>query len=376
MAVADEERAPFKAHLGPAAVARIAAAFTRAHAAFDAAGFTRAAVDGLDALELTPRVAHVGEALVRHLPPDFAEVAAILQRVARAWTPAAPGETGAGFAAWPLFHVVPAMGLHDFDRGMETLRVLTPIFSAEGAIRPFIDRYPEAAFERLHAWIDDPDPHVRRLVSEGTRPRLPWFPRVAYLTRTPRAGLGLLDRLVDDPSLYVRRSVANHLNDISRADPDLVIEAARRWLSAPTAERRWIVRHALRSLIKAGHPEVFALLGHDPHVAFTAGAVHVAPPTVPFGGRVSFGLSLTAGEAPARWVVDYAVTFAGARGQPRRKVFKGSACTLAAGETRAFTFVHDFRPITTRRYYPGPHAFEVLVNGQVAGGGAFELLAP
>jgi 3-methyladenine DNA glycosylase AlkC len=374
--MAEEERAPFKAHLGPAAVARIAAAFSQAHGAFDAAGFTRAALDGLDALELTPRVAHVGEALVRHLPADFTEVAAILGRVARAWTQPAPGDTGGGFAAWPLFHVVPAMGLHDFDRGMETLRVLTPIFSAEGAIRPFIDRYPEAAFERLHTWVSDPDPHVRRLVSEGTRPRLPWFPRVGYLTRTPRAGLGLLDRLVDDASLYVRRSVANHLNDISRADPELAVEAARRWLAAPSPERRWIVRHALRSLVKAGHPEVFALLGHDAEVAFSAGPAHVMPAAVPFGERVTFGATLTAGDAPARWVVDYAVTFAGARGQPRRKVFKGSACTLAAGESRAFVFAHDFRPITTRRYYPGPHGFEVLVNGQVAAGGTFELLPP
>jgi 3-methyladenine DNA glycosylase AlkC len=372
----EETRSPFKAHLGPAAVARIAAAFTRAHPDFDAAGFTQAAVTGLDALELTPRVAHVGDALVRHLPADFAEVAVILAQVAEAWAPPPAGDTGAGFAAWPLFHVVPAMGLHDFDRGMETLRKLTPIFSSEGAIRPFIDRYPEAAFERLHVWADDPDPHVRRLVSEGTRPRLPWFSRVPYLTRTPEAGLGLISRLVDDPSLYVRRSVANHLNDISKDHPGLAISTARRWLGAPTAERRWVVRHALRSLVKAGHPEVFGLLGHDTSVDFTSGAAHVEPAAVPFGGRVTFGASLTAGGAAARWVVDFAVTFAGARGQPRRKVFKGAICTLAAGETRAFSFVHDFRPITTRRYYPGPHAFELLVNGQVAAGGTFELLAP
>jgi 3-methyladenine DNA glycosylase AlkC len=333
-------------------------------------------VAGLDALELTPRVAHVGDALLRHLPADFSEIAAILARGAGAWAPPATGDTGAAFAAWPLFHVVPAAGLHDFDRGMETLRTLTPLFSAEGAIRPFIDRYPVAAFERLHAWVGDPDPHVRRLVSEGTRPRLPWFPRVAHLTRTPEAGLGLLERLVDDPSLYVRRSVANHLNDISKDHPDLAIAAARRWLAAPTPERRWIVRHALRSLVKAGHPEVFGLLGHDASVAFTAGPAQVEPRVVPFGGRVTFGVSLTAGDTDARWVVDYAVTFAGARGQPRRKVFKGAVCALAAGETRAFAFTQDFRPITTRRYYPGPHAFEVLVNGQVAAGGAFELLAP
>jgi 3-methyladenine DNA glycosylase AlkC len=225
-------------------------------------------------------------------------------------------------------------------------------------------------------WIDDPDEHVRRLVSEGTRPRLPWATRVPCLSADPGPGLALLDRLVDDPSLYVRRSVANHLNDVSRDHPDLAVRTAARWLVRPTSERRWIVRHGLRSLVKAGDAAAFALLGHDGAPAVSRATLRMEPTVVPFGGRAEVVATLTADPDASdggTWVVDFAVGYMGARGPGRRKVFKGSTATIRPGEVREFRFVVDFRPITTRRYYPGPHDVAVQVNGVVSGQTGFEL---
>lgn len=367
-------RLPFKERLDARAIARLGEAVGQAWPAFDVAAFARDATHGLAALELTPRVAHVGEALRRHLPAAFPEVAAILSGVAERWRSDPTAERD-GFTAWPLFHVVPAAGLDHFALGMETLRRLTPLFSAEMAIRPFIDRDPAAAFALLHDWARDPDEHVRRLVSEGTRPRLPWATRVAALSADPEPGLGLLDALVDDPSPYVRRSVANHLNDVAHDRPARAVDQAARWLSRPTPERLWIVRHALRTRIKAGDPAALALLGHDTDVSVVAGPLALAPAEVPFSGRVAFEAALTNTGAAASWIVDFAVHFAGARG-PRRKVFKGARWRMAAGETRTAAFGFDFRPITTRRYWPGDHGVELLVNGRAIACGAFVLLPP
>lgn len=375
MSESPAERKLFKDYLDARAVHRLADTVERAWPAFDRAGFERAANEGLTALELSGRVAHVGRALRAHLPGPFPEVAEILSEVAALWPRARPGETGDGFAIWPVFNVVPEAGLDDFDRGMALLKRLTPLFSAEMAIRPFLDRYGARAFALLETWTADPDEHVRRLVSEGTRPRLPWATRVSALLKDPRPGLRLLDRLVDDPALYVRRSVANHLNDVSKDHPDLAVATARRWLEAPTAHRQWVVKHALRSLIKAGHGEVFDLLGHGSAPSFEGGALSAEPARVPWGGQVSLRGEVRA-LAAERWVLDWAVTFVGARGQGRRKVFKGTQVQVSAGQVQPFRAQYDFRPITTRRYYPGEHGVELLVNGQVAARASFTLLPP
>ena len=379
----EQPRRLFKDYLDAAAVARLAAVVTQAWPGFERATFERAATTGLETLELSGRVAHVAGALQANLPRDFGEIAAILDRVAVLWPKPDAGNLaggGDGFGIWPVFLVVPATGLHDFDRGMELLRRLTPLFSAEGVIRPFIHRYGAQAFERLERWLDDPDEHVRRLVSEGTRPRLPWASRVPFLSAEPRAGLRLLDRLVDDPSLYVRRSVANHLNDVSRDHPALAIEAARRWLAATTPNRRWVVRHALRSLIKAGHAEVFELLGHTPAPGFSEASLTLSPTVVPWGGTLTLSGQVLVVEA-GHWVMDWAICFAGAPGtgsgsgqrQVRRKVFKGRQVRVEAAQVQPVHARYDFRPITTRRYYPGEHAAELLINGQLAARAVFSL---
>ena len=136
--------------------------------------------------------------------------------------------------------------------GLEACYALTQRFTAEYAIRPLLLRDQTAVIATFDGWVSDPNPHVRRLVSEGSRPRLPWAERLPALDADPTPMLPLLDRLVDDPDLYVRRSVANHIGDIAKRHPALAFERCERWLAAPTKERNWVIRHAVRHPAKQG----------------------------------------------------------------------------------------------------------------------------
>lgn len=379
----------FKARLGPAAVARLGAAFQAAVPDFRRADFEAMAQEGLDALELLGRVEHVARALRAHLAPDFPGVALALDAVRAAWPASKPGETPADLAVWALFPVVPLAALGpgstqpDFPAGLELLRRLTPLFSAEAVVRPFFERDPAAAFARFGEWLTDPDPHVRRLVSEGTRPRLPWAPRVRRFVTEPWPGLSLCERLICDaaePSEYVRRSVANHLNDVSRDHAELALACARRWLARGGVEMERLVRHGLRTLVKAGHPEALALLGHGDRLALAEATLDVAPGAVPWGGAATVTARVVAGAGQTdRWVVDYAVLYQGAPGRGeagprRRKVFKGRTASVEPWGALELSVRLDFRAITTRRYYPGPHAVELVVNGRTVAVAHLELL--
>ena len=242
-------------HSFDAAVVRsLGADIARVSPRFDERGFVRASLRGLGALELLARGRHVADAMRTFLPPDPVEALAILER---ALGPVQLGTVGLGMAPFrylPHASFVARFGLEHFEPAMRFQHALTQRFTAEASIRPFLERYPEPTLARLRAWASDPSTHVRRLVSEGTRPRLPWAPRVRALVVDPRPVLELLELLRDDPERYVQRSVANNLNDIAKDHPALVVETCRRWLRGAGEGRRYIASHALRSLVKAGDP--------------------------------------------------------------------------------------------------------------------------
>lgn len=258
---------------------------------------------------------------------------------------------------------------------MKALHAITQRFTAEFAIRPFIIQHPELAFATLSAWLDDPSAHVRRLVSEGSRPRLPWGQRLQALVQDPSPTLPLLQRLQDDPSAYVRRSVANHLNDIAKDHPGLLVN----WLSthlpdAPEA-RRGLLRHASRSLIKLGHADTLAAWGLGQ--AFEGDiTVKLGKRRVAVGEALTIQVSLQArGKAPQALELDYRVHHLKANGETSPKTFKGKRITLQAGEQLVWQKVHTLKPVSTRRYYPGPHALDVQINGVVHGLTPFTLIA-
>ena len=369
-----EQQQLMKDGLGEDAVERIAASFTRVMPGFPEEVFKQRAMDGIDDLELKDRVRHLVAVMHDFLPGDFSETAGILYELKNNWVAGDPDDKLRGFAAWPVIDYVGEHGTGHPDEALPVLRELTSFFSAEFAIRPFIIEHPDTAFAYLHEWTADPDEHVRRLVSEGSRPRLPWGQRLPAIVADPSPTLALLEKLRNDPSEYVRRSVANHLNDISKDHPDTVIETCLRWQAGAGPERNWIIRHATRSLVKAGHPGVFGLLGFTDKPDIALDSLDVFPRSISLGEALTFQARLRsrAGESQ-RLVVDYAVHHVKANGKTTPKVFKFRTLELDAGETVVLEKKHAIRPISTRRYYPGEHAVEILVNGKSLGSTPFEL---
>lgn len=368
----------FKDNLNETLAANFGREIQRVYADFDAAGFTAQIAPQLPSLELKERVAVFSTALHDFLPAEYGTAVAILLQVLHPETPPEEGlfNNGLGWALWSVAHFVEVYGLDDFDISLAAMHDITSRFSCEFAIRPFLVRYPQPTLAVLDGWTADPSPHVRRLVSEGTRPRLPWGMRLNQFITDPTPTLVLLEKLKDDPSEYVRRSVANHLNDITKDNPDLALATLRRWNEGtPSPETIWITRHALRSLVKAGHPEALALMGFGAaQVALTSFAID--PPTIQMGESVAFRFTLHNDTAVAQnLVIDYMVHFVKANGRTSPKVFKLKTAVLLAHSTLTVQKNHTIKPITTRRYYPGVHRLEIQVNGQVLGGGEFELCA-
>lgn len=243
---------PLKTLLDRTLIGLLAESLQAVHPAFDAAAFGREAANGLEALELMPRARHIAAALARHLPADPAQAAA---RLVASLGPELRATAGSGlkpFFYLPHSAVIEHHLLSDWEAGVQACHALTRRFTAEFAIRPYIEADPARALQHLGLWAADPDPHVRRLVSEGSRPRLPWAGRLRCFQRDPAPMIPLLDRLVDDPELYVRRSVANHVGDIAKDHPRIAFAICRRWLGEPTAQRRQVVRHAVRLPARQG----------------------------------------------------------------------------------------------------------------------------
>ncbi|RJG42657.1 DNA alkylation repair protein [Motilimonas pumila] len=369
-----------KEHLSETAVNRISQCFERLEGAFlqqcghpfDAVSFKQQALSGLEALSLKQRVKHLIAAIHHCLPADFLQAAAILQQAPAAFPVADAEDKMAGFAAWPLIDYVADYGLAHPQVALDTLATLTRMFSAEFAVRPFIEKYPQQTLAQMLQWTQHKDEHVRRLASEGCRPRLPWGLRLQQFVQDPEPIIPILTQLNADPSLYVRRSVANNLNDISKDHPQRVIELCQQWQLLQQDQTDWLIRHACRSLVKQGMPAAFSLLGYSeqPQIELSAWQAdnHVA-----MGQGLAFSFALT-GLAPSqKAVIDYCIHFVKANGQLSPKVFKLKNVHLQQGQQMRVGKQHSFKAISTRKYYPGEHLLTVHCNGQELARWPFQL---
>lgn len=365
---------PLKNQYGPQIPAHIADMIVRVHAAFPKRAFLRDALDGYETLELMPRGRHIARALRTHLPQD---VPAALDILLASLGPPRKQTEGSGLAPFlylPHTVYVADYALEHFEAAMRAQYALTQRFTAEFSIRPFIDRYPEKTLAQLRTWAFDPSPHVRRLVSEGTRPRLPWAPRLRALQRDPRPAIELLELLKDDPELYVRRSVANHLNDIGKDHPGLLAAVARRWLKNAGPERAWVVRHALRSAIKRGDAGALAVSGFGARAEVAVRKAVIAPARPRPGGKVNIAFDLVNTKARAQRVLaDLRVHYMKASGKTGPKVFKLKTIELAPKAALHFEKNLSLADLTTRRHHPGRHRVEVLLNGRAVALGEFLL---
>ena len=352
----------------------------RAWPAFDAPRFEALALDGLEALEFKARAMHLCAALEATLPEDFDRAADIIEA---ALAPPGEGEdlstlrngpAGlAGWVVWPLGEYVVRRGQGSPQRALQALHALTQRHTAEWAIRPFIENHPELALATLTTWTTDPSAHVRRLASEGSRPRLPWGLQLKGLIRDPSPTLPLLRALQDDPSEYVRRSVANHLNDIAKDHPQLIVQWLREYLPGATPQRRALLKHASRTLIKQGHAQVLQAWGLGKPLRGEA-RLSLSPKRLAVGESLTLTVQLRSTSARAQTLlIDYAVHHVKASGERTPKVFKGWSLQLGAHEQLTLHKRHSMRAVTTRRYYPGRHELDLRINGQVSACAFFEL---
>jgi 3-methyladenine DNA glycosylase AlkC len=358
-------------------IRHLAGLFGTADAGFDAIAFEARVMARLPELELKRRIDWIAECLDAHLPHSLPEAAPVL--LAALPPPLDPALTDDDFGDFifaPLGAYVVLRGLRDHaELSLDLIEELTQRFSMEWAIRPFLNRWPDLVLARMSGWAHHPNYHVRRLVSEGTRPRLPWGMAVELAMTRP---LDLLDVLQGDATRYVTRSVANHLNDITKKDPDLAMDRLCAWRLTGVqtrAEIDWMTRHALRGLIKSGHPRAMKMLGFDPAADIELLAFDV-PGRVAIGGVLRLAATLRAPRGAAA-LVDFVLWRNRADGRQSPRVFKLKQLDLPPGRAVDLRKAHRLKgDATTFRLHPGPHRVELMVNGRVLGAAGFDLVAP
>lgn len=342
----------------------LAAELGKLSPAFNATAFLDHTLTGLSSRELMDRMRRTSTGVAAALSLPYREQLAALRALAP--------RIDRGFIGIFLSDFVAQHGLDDVPASLEALRFFTRFGSAEFAIRPFILRDQPGTLAVMLQWAKSDDEHVRRLASEGSRPRLPWGARLQSLVVDPSPTIPILTALRADDSLYVRKSVANHLNDISKDHPDFALDLVSTWdLTHP--HTAWIVRHALRTLIKRGHPRALKLLGAGAapklDATFTA-----SPKRIRLGDTVTFTATLTSAASRAQsLLIDYVVHYARASGKGSEKVFKWTRLDLASGATVTLTKRQTIRDFSTRRHHAGRHRVELQINGRRLAESSFTL---
>ncbi|GGF90326.1 hypothetical protein GCM10010924_17770 [Rhizobium wenxiniae] len=336
------------------------------HPAFNGERFLQLASEGLDNLSIMQRLRQIAVSFHATLPGPYEKNIEIL------WT-LAP-RINHGFASITLPEYVALYGQDHFDLSMKALAYLTRFGSSEFAVRHFLLKDMPRTLAVMRDWSQDDNEHVRRLSSEGCRPRLPWSFQLKQLIADPAPVAPILENLKSDPSLYVRKSVANHLNDITKDHPEWVLEKLSHW-DQGDIRTAWIMKQALRTLVKKGDTRALHVFGAGHKAEVKVEAFSVTPSSLKLGGAVEITTKLTStGIAPQKLVIDYAVHYVKKPGGTSKKVFKWKELTLAPNAGAELTINRAIRDFTTRIHYPGSHAVELIVNGEVLGEAAFDLI--
>jgi 3-methyladenine DNA glycosylase AlkC len=321
-------------------------------------------------LELKDRVRTISKQLKKHLPLDYSTTIGILLNSIQS----EKNPNGiSGFLAWPFTQFVEDYGMESFEKSLSALKKITSTMSAEFAVRPFLIKHPNECLKLFHRWTEEDNFHIRRLVSEGSRPRLPWGQKIQIFIKDPSLTLPLLRKLRHADELYVRKSVANHLNDISKDHPKLLVKELTLWKKDyPDCKKiDWILRHALRSLAKKGDPSALKLLGFSGST-FRLEYFRIAPSKLVFGNALAFQLKLHAPKSQS-WMIDYCIHHKKSNGSTQAKVFKWKKAQMKKNQTLEIRKSHPFRKISTRKYYEGKHSIEILLNGVSVAKKSFEL---
>lgn len=316
--------------------------------------------DTWEDLALRGRMLRIVDVLGRLLPPDYEDALGILFKLVNHCE-------GFPYLFFPDF--VAAFGLKEeyWDISMSALECFTKHSSSEFAIRPFILKDAERAMGYMLKWSASSNEHVRRLSSEGCRPRLPWSMDLPVFKKDPTMVLNVLENLKADSSLYVRKSVANNLNDIAKDHPDVVLAVASKWIGK-NPETDWILRHGCRTLIRKAVPEVLALFGYadtsESEPLIVNATLNVTPDQLSIGDTCLFNYSLDMNrENPVHIRLEYGIDFVKSRGKTSRKIFLLSDKTVPGNSHLSGSHNHSFANLTTRKHYPGLHNIALLING-------------
>jgi 3-methyladenine DNA glycosylase AlkC len=356
-----ENENAFKNWINPTVVKKMGNVFHSVYPKFDQVRFLKQS-QHLNDLELKARVLMLTEGLAKELTGNFKKDANIIKDVLLL-------KKLNSFELWPISEYISQFGLSHFDESFELMYHLTQQFTAEFAIRPFLKQDPELVLKKLSPWLDDKNVHVRRWISEGTRPILPWGGKIPSFIKTP-ATLELLDSLKYDEELYVRKSVANHLNDISKDHPHLVIKTLKNWFkNAPTDQKEkiiWIQKQALRTLIKKGHKSALELMGVVSDINVKVVQFKLNKNSFKVGDKLEFNFALELLEKKDhKLIIDYGIGFRKANGSISTKIFKLKTINVSTSERIDIKKIHSLKKITTLTFYPGIHELIIQVNGKV-----------
>ncbi|PCJ82025.1 MAG: DNA alkylation repair protein [Bacteroidetes bacterium] len=250
---------PLKNLLGEEAVVQLGKNIRCVYPEFESSAFVKASLEDIEPLGIMDRGRHIAIKMRDYLPKNYSDAIAILLKSLTPPLEKTEDNGLAGLFYMPHNSFVSEFGLDDFETSIKAQYELTKRFTCEYPIRPFIKKYEKRTMETLYSWMYDEDPHVRRLCSEGTRPRLPWSTKIDAFVKDPTPSIQILEHLKNDPDLYVRRSVANHVGDIAKDHLDLALDLCENWLDGASAELKWVIRHAVRNPIKKGNERAVEL---------------------------------------------------------------------------------------------------------------------
>ena len=353
-----------KNRIAQSQVEQIAEALWIQDSHFNKESFIQACLLGLESLELKERASHIAEQMYAHLDGDYQSKIEVIVRSLGAKLSSSESFGYEPFLYFPHSSFVAKWGTQNIQASLKACEELTQRFTAEFCIRPLIMADAELVYSQLKIWSSSSNEHLRRLVSEGTRPRLPWGMGLKQLQADPTPNLALLEALKNDPSLYVRRSVANHLNDIGKDHPELQLDICENWMKNPTDHIQWIIKHSLRVLIKKAHPRALDLVGFGGKAlvklekcAWSHNAIDQSQKLL-----IKFELQNLA-DSQANWLIDYWVDYVKSNQKVSRKVFKYKKLYIQSEERVQFELSHSFQDLSTRKHYAGLHKMGLSVNG-------------
>jgi 3-methyladenine DNA glycosylase AlkC len=322
---------------------------------FDSPSFIKSIInDNWEERELKDRIRFITTNIHLHLKFSYPKQIEILSQIV-------PDYGGLKGMLFPDF--IQTYGINDLETSLNAIELFTKYSTAEFAIRPFIEKYPDQTMKQMLRWSSNKNEHLRRLSSEGCRPKLPWAPALKNFIIDPTPVLPILENLKNDDSLYVRKSVANHLNDISKSQPNLVLKTTKSWFNK-TKNTDWIIKHALRTLLKKGDKQALAIFGLDNSRQIEVDNLKPSKSQINIGDYIHFDFDIVNTSKQERNIrLEYKVAFVKANGSTSNKVFQISEFSLKANSTKNFNRKQWFKELSTRKHYPGEHKITLIVNG-------------